>query len=160
VNESSLSEDPPTALLAALRLAVKPWLLRSLLKTAAQQTCCEVSALEPSLVDEASRVAEQQAALALDAMEELLAADVDAQRLNPLALLRAAAISAGALLAQHGITPVMRDDFEVRTFPEDHYRLVPATWLDVDPGLQEVGITWGAWKAAMVLHRRREEGLR
>jgi hypothetical protein len=94
------------------------------------------------------------------AITDLLGTDVDAQRHNPLALLRTAAIASGEVLAQHGIAPVVRDDFEVRTFPGDHYRLVPASWGDVDPSLQEAGITWGAWKAATVMHRRREEGRR
>ena len=160
VNESPISADPPSALLEALSVAVEPWLLRSLLETAARQARCDQAELDPRLVEDVCRVAQQQAARTLDALSDLLATDVDAQRHNPLALLRAAAITAGEVLSQHGITPLVRDDFEVSTFPLDHYRLVPAAWGDVDPALQEAGITWGAWKAAQVLHRRREEGRR
>jgi hypothetical protein len=160
VRESSISSDPPAALLAALTSVVELWLIRSLLETAARQLRCDLDELSPSLAEDVRQVARHQASLALDAITDLLGTDVDAQRHNPLALLRTAAIASGEVLAQHGIAPVVRDDFEVRTFPGDHYRLVPASWGDVDPSLQEAGITWGAWKAATVMHRRREEGRR
>jgi hypothetical protein len=38
--------------------------------------------------------------------------------------------------------------------------LGPATWSDVHPDLQEPGLAWGAWKAMVVLRRRRDEGRR
>ena len=53
-----------------------------------------------------------------------------------------------------------RDEFEERAFPDDVYRLSPATWSDVDPSLHEPGIIWGAYKAKTVLDRRRAEGKR
>jgi hypothetical protein len=42
---------------------------------------------------------------------------------------------------------VERDKFSRERFPDDVYDLTPATWSDVDPALQELGITWGAAKA-------------
>lgn len=146
--------------MAVLETVVEPWLHRSLLDTAARHNRCDPDHLAPDLCGAIAEEARRQAALVLPQIAELLATDVDAQRQNPLALLRAAAIAAGEVLERHGIAPVARDDFEVRAFPADHYRLVPASWVDVDPSLQDPGITWGAWKAAHVLHRRREEGLR
>jgi hypothetical protein len=160
VNESSISGDPPHVLLEMLTEVVEPWLVRMLLTTAARQSGREIGALDPELLEDLHLSAQREAERVLLEITELLNTDVDAQRQNPLALLRAAAISAGEVLARHGITPVVRDDFEVTTFPRDHYRLVPASWADVDPALQDAGIMWGAWKAAQVLHRRREEGRR
>ena len=88
----------------------------------------------------------------------LLGTDVDAQRLNPLAVLRAGTRHAHQVLAAVGMPPVERDDFAERSFPEDDYDLVPATWSDVDPSLHEVGITWGAAKAYVHKARRRDAG--
>lgn len=152
--------SPPEHLAAVLEAVVEPWLHRSLLRAAARHHRCDPDRLAPDLREAITAHARRQAAEVLPQITGLLATDVDAQRHNPLALLRSAAIAAGEVLERYGIAPVVRDDFEVRAFPTDHYRLVPASWVDVDPSLQDPGITWGAWKAAQVLHRRREEGLR
>jgi hypothetical protein len=130
------------------------------LRVAARHNRCEIEQLDEDLRSEIASEAQRQAGIVLPQVRALLATDVDEQRHNPLALLRAAAIAAGDVLQRHGVAPVVRDDFEVTAFPSDHYRLVPASWVDVDQSLQDPGITWGAWKAAQVLHRRREEGLR
>lgn len=94
------------------------------------------------------------------ALREFLALDVDDQRTNPLAVLRSAVRFPTAALREAGVPEVRRDEFEVRSFPDDVYRLSPATWNDIDESLQEPGIIWGAWKAKTVLDRRRAEGKR
>ena len=93
-------------------------------------------------------------------VRELLCADVDEQRANPLALLRRAVRYPTDVLRSAAVPPVPRDDFAERAFPDDVYDLSPATWADIDPGLQERGIVWGAAKAHVVLARRRREGKR
>ena len=90
----------------------------------------------------------------------LLRTDVDEQRANPLALLRGAVRYPTEVLRAADAPPVRRDEFAERSFPDDVYGLSPATWSDVDPGLQERGIVWGAAKAHVVLARRRREGKR
>ena len=65
-----------------------------------------------------------------------------------------------AVLRDAGVPPVRRDEFKEQAFPDDVYDLVPATWRDVDPALQEPGIVWSAWRAKTVLDRRRAEGRR
>jgi hypothetical protein len=52
---------------------------------------------------------------------------------------------------------VERDEFSRRSFPDDMFGLAPATWADVDPSLVEPGLEWGAWKAATIIGRRREQ---
>jgi hypothetical protein len=42
--------------------------------------------------------------------------------------------------------------------PHDHYAVGPLTWKDLSEDVHDAGITWGAWKAATVLTRRRAEG--
>jgi hypothetical protein len=89
---------------------------------------------------------------------ELLATDVDAQRSNPLQVLRLSTVEANNVLKNAAITPPRRDEFEVSAMPHDEYAIGPLTWLDLGETVHEAGISWGAWKAATVLTRRREEG--
>jgi len=93
-------------------------------------------------------------------LRALLATDVDEQRGNPLALLREAVRYPTEVLRCAGAPAPPRDPFAERAFPDDVYGLAPATWADVDPGLHERGIVWGAAKAHVVLARRRREGRR
>ena len=87
-------------------------------------------------------------------------ADVDEQVGNPLAILRSLVHHPTAVLRSAGASPVPRDDFDVRNFPDDVYGLSPATFADVDPALHEPGLVWGAAKAHVHLARRRREGKR
>ena len=64
------------------------------------------------------------------------------------------------VLADAGVPPIVRDEFEERAFPDDVYGLAPASFADLDPALREPGLVWGAAKAHVVLARRRAEGLR
>lgn len=89
---------------------------------------------------------------------DLLAQDVDVQRENPLHVLRRATRHATQALAAAGVPAAVRDEFEQRAMPEDAYSFGPLTWRDLSENVHEAGITWGAWKAATVLSRRRAEG--
>ena len=93
-------------------------------------------------------------------LRRLLAADIDEQAANPLELLRVVTQHAGAVLERIGVPPTPRDQFAARSFPDDVYDLMPATWADVDPRLHEPGIAWGAAKAFVHKARRRDQGLR
>ncbi len=88
----------------------------------------------------------------------LLATDVDEQRTNPLHVLRMSTTMANQKLQQLEIAPPHRDEFEIAAMPHDTYSLGPLTWKDLGEDVHEAGITWGAWKAATVLTRRRAEG--
>ena len=91
-------------------------------------------------------------------MHQLLATDIDQQRTNPLSLLRDVTHHAHEVLEELGVPPVARDEFAERSFPDDRFGLVPATWQDVDPALHEAGISWSAAKAFVFKARRRDEG--
>lgn len=91
-------------------------------------------------------------------LRSLIETDVDAQATNPLSLLRRATAHAHIVLADAGVPPIVRDEFAERTFPDDEYGLVPATWDDIDPALTEPGIGWSAAKAFLFKSRRRREG--
>jgi len=95
-----------------------------------------------------------------EAVAEVLATDIDDQRVPPLSLLRGAVRFPTAVLQAAGVPPVVRDEFAQRNFPDDVYDLTPASFADVDPALHEPGLVWGAAKAHVRLRRRRREGRR
>jgi hypothetical protein len=108
-------------------------------------------------------IAEAQSEALLTTMPELrafLELDVDQQRTNPLAVLRRAVRFPTGVLAQLGVPPIRRSEFDRETFPDDVYGLSPATWSDIDESVHDPGLFWGAWKAKTVLDRRRDEGRR
>ena len=88
-------------------------------------------------------------------LRALLSTDVDAQRANPLAILRRAVRHPTAVLRAAGVPPVDRDPHAQGLFPEDLYDLSPASFADLDASVHEPGIVWGAAKAHVILRRRR-----
>ncbi len=88
-------------------------------------------------------------------LRTLLATDVDAQRANPLAILRQAVRYPNEVLAAAGVPAVRRDAHAERLFPDDAYDLGPAAFGDLHPSVHEPGLVWGAAKAHVILARRR-----
>lgn len=88
----------------------------------------------------------------------LLLTDVDNQKSNPLHVLRQSTKFLTSALRVEGVPVAVRDEFDVQAMPHDVYSLGPLTWRDISDNVHEAGITWGAWKAATVLTRRRSEG--
>jgi len=88
-------------------------------------------------------------------LRRLLAADVDRQWANPLALVRRAVRFPTEVLDAAGVPPVVREEYDEAHFPDDVYGLTPRTFTDLDPSLRDVSILWGATKAraSMVRHR-------
>ena len=141
-------EQYPAALFDAVAACFNEWLTNSIVERAfgaiAQEKIKEI-------VDESSRTA-------LENLYEFLSVDVDEQRTNPLHILRQSTRLANELLSAAEIVPPVRDEFETSAMPHDVYRIGPLTWRDLGEEVHEAGITWGAWKAATVLSRRRDEG--
>jgi len=103
---------------------------------------------------DAATSAGQDAAAAIAAeLRALLAADVDDQHENPLAVVRGAVAWPTAVLRDAGVAPVERDDFSRAHFPDDDYDLTPMTWADLDEALVERGVLWGAIKAHVHMKR-------
>lgn len=92
-----------------------------------------------------------------DNLRELLSLDVLEQRSNPLAIFRQATRPISDLLKTVGCAPVVRDEFDERSFPDDIFGLSPATWVDIDEMMVEPGIEWGAWKAATIMMRKKKQ---
>jgi hypothetical protein len=119
-----------------------------------------VDALLPADVPGRDRVMERARAAGRRAGEDvagtlhiLLAADVDAQRSTPLAVVRGAVSYPTEVLREAGVAPVPRDPFVSERFPDDPYGLTPASLQTLRPDLGELAIAWGAAKA--MAHRRR-----
>lgn len=92
-------------------------------------------------------------------LADLLATDVDIQNINPLQVLRDSTKVVADAMLKVGIPLPQRDQFEVRAMPNDIYAIGPLTWRDLGEDVHDAGITWGAWKAAVILSRRRDEGM-
>jgi len=115
----------------------------------------------PGAVVAAARAAGSAAVADVEApLRALLAEDPDAQRANPLALVRQAVARPAGVLRAAGVPPVVRDPQAERLFPEDDYDLTPGGFADLDPSVHEPGLVWGAAKAHVILRRRRAEGRR
>ena len=145
---------PARELLTVAGEVTGPWIRRSLLGAAAAHD------VDASVWTDLDDTVDASAVDLLARLETLLATDVDEQRTNPLSLYRSVIADASSLLGRHGIPEPAADSFAAEHFPDDPYRLGPATWSDVDETLHVPGLTWGAWKAMTVLQRRRDEGRR
>lgn len=153
VSDGELSEYSQR-LFDACVVAVPEWITNRI-----HNVCLMSSGIIPEIVTtKVAGVAQAtQAQVQIDLMA-LLSVDVDAQRTNPLQVLRGSTLMATALLIEAGIPPAQRDEFEVRSMPDDMFALGPLTWRDLGDDVHDAGIEWGAWKAAMIISRRREEG--
>ncbi|MEQ1788536.1 MAG: hypothetical protein ABL966_15895 [Acidimicrobiales bacterium] len=109
----------------------------------------------PEVRERAQRAGEQALAEVAPSLRSLLATDVDAQRSNPLAILRTAGRHPTGVLEGAGVPAVVRDAQAEALFPADLYDLGPASFADLHPAVHEPGLHWGAAKAHVILRRRR-----
>ena len=140
----------------AVEAAVPGWVERSARRVLDAQGIAVDDELAARLADAGRRARDA----AVPRVRAVLEADVDARAGTPLAVLRQAVPIVTEVLRAAGARPVARDEFAVRSFPDDLYDLSPAAFADVDPALHEPGLVWGAAKAHVHLARRRREGKR
>ncbi len=147
-------EPYPQELFDAVMDAISGWVQGRIVEiaTAEYGTCPE------TLLASLSEVGGATADIVANDLAQLLSTDVDAQKSNPLQVLRSSTSAATDALRKANVSAVRRDEFEVRAMPNDVYAIGPLTWRDLGEAVHEAGITWGAWKAAVVLSRRRDEG--
>jgi hypothetical protein len=150
-----LLEEHPRALFEAVSAVFRGWLReRAVCITGAAGRT--LTATEEKNLD---AVIESAVDRGRDALCALLATDVDEQRSNPLQVLRSATLPVTEFLTSLGVPAAKRDEFESRAMPDDVFAFGPLAWVDMGEDVHERGITWGAWKAATVLTRRRGEGV-
>ncbi len=136
----------------AVEAAIVGWVVRSVLQRWTQHHGGE----PPTTLLVTAREAGERARTELvPELRTLLGTDVDAQRTNPLAVLRRAVVYPTGVLVAAGVPPVGRDPQAVELFPDDPYDLTPAAFGDLHRSVHEPGLVWGAAKAHVVLRRRR-----
>ncbi len=143
-----------TSLVDAVALVVPAWIER-LVGDRVRAWAGDVS---PEVAAAAAAAGAAAAADVVPRMRSLVETDLDRQRTNPLSLLRDTTRFAHDVLEALDVPAPPRDAFSQRSFPDDVYGLVPASWEEVDPALHEIGLTWGAAKAFVFKARRRAEG--
>ena len=144
--DTTTLEPYAAALMAAVESAAPQWIRRRL-NEIADGSPVDIDGVVPRVVRDMT-----------SELFALLQSDVDEQRDNPLHVLRRATRSASQALLAAGVAVPVRDEFEVRAMPDDIYAIGPLTWRDLSDEVHDAGISWGAWKAATVLSRRRDEG--
>lgn len=87
-------------------------------------------------------------------LEDLVGEDPLGQRATPLEVVRGAVREPSRVLADAGVPPVVRDEFEERSFPDDRYGLAPHTFADLDDDLGPLQLVWGLAKATVVSRAR------
>jgi len=92
-----------------------------------------------------------------DELTRLVATDPAAQRVTPLEVVRGGIREPTVVLADAGVPPVARDEFEERSFPNDRYGLTPRTFADLgDDDLGPLHLVWGFAKAESLRAARDE----
>jgi hypothetical protein len=138
-----------TRLLETMHVITEPWLRSLVERVVTEQN------LGPKVdLDRMERAISDCRHDLLDRLGELLVEEAWEQRRNPLDLVRRATTGLTTELLVAGARPVARDEFKERSFPDDVLDLAPATWSDVHPDLHDVGLEWGAWKAAAIMTYR------
>jgi hypothetical protein len=87
-------------------------------------------------------------------LRALFATDAAAQRTTPLEIVRTLRSEATAVLTEAGVPPVARDPYDVRSFPDDRYGIVPRSLADLgDDELGPMLMAWGLGKARVLRAR-------
>ena len=156
VNQPDASELEPYAgdLYQAVARAIPRWISTQIAEIAS----LSIDETSPEFQSALADVTERTHQVATQNLLSLLATDVDAQQSNPLHVLRASTSFATQMLQSFGVEPARRDEYEVRAMPGDVFSIGPLTWRDLGEEVHDAGISWGAWKAATILTRRRADG--
>jgi hypothetical protein len=149
-----VSQTYSRALLDAVIAGTPAWIDHAMSSVIVAQRG-EVTAQDRRIIDSAVESVVRTVRMRLS---QLLAQDVDAQGMNPLAVLRGSTSAATEALREMGLHEVQRDEYERSALPDDDYSIGPLTWRDLGDDVHEAGINWGAWKAATIRLRRSDEG--
>jgi hypothetical protein len=107
----------------------------------------------PDVAELAKAAGREAAASVAEPLRALVSAGVDDQWTTPLALVRPVVVFATEVLEKAGVPPVVRDEFQVRRFPDDLYGLTPSSLVVLGDEVGVLALAWGATKAAAHLRR-------
>jgi hypothetical protein len=141
------------AIVAGVARDVPGWVVANVTRLLEAWGRADAAALARAL--DAAPDAGRQAALRVGAsLELLLATDPSEQRATPLEIVRTVYREPTEILAAAAVPPVVRDAFDERAWPEDHYDLVPRTLGDLgDADLGPLHLAWGMAKATVIRAR-------
>lgn len=157
--EVEIARDELRRAIAELRgdvgRAVREWVIQSV------RRMLEASGAGDDVVPEALERAESEArAATATAMQDLSSLDAESAlrpgSRGPLECIVALYPHPTRVLEEAGIPPVVRDEFEVRHFPDDVYGLRIRSFADLPGGdrLTELHVRWGVAKAALLRRSR------
>lgn len=138
------------ALIDAVEEAIGPWVSQAVARR-------HPGPLPDEVIEAAHQAGLQARAEVGERLRQLLALDIDDQWTNPLSVIRTVVRYPTQVLAVAGVPPIDRDRESTGLNPDDVYDLVPAAFADLGPEVHEPGLVWGAAKAHLHLHRRRDE---
>jgi hypothetical protein len=102
-------------------------------------------------IEQARTAGAQGAARVAGELRALFALPPAAQRATPLEIVRSLRWEATAVLAGAGIPEVERDAYEIRSFPDDVYGIVPKAVAELgDEDLGGALLAWGIGKARTI----------
>jgi hypothetical protein len=139
---------------AVERLAAA-WVVRAVQSVVDAWGRLEVAARDDAL-GRAQRAGSDAAARVTGELRALFACDPADQRTTPLQVVRTLRHEATAVLRDAGVPEVDRDVFEVRSFPDDVYGIVPRSLADLDPTDEDLAPTllaWGVGKSTVLRAR-------
>jgi hypothetical protein len=112
------------------------------------------AAARATTIAEAQAAGARAAARVAGELRALFALDAVAQAVTPLQVVRSLRREATEVLAAAGIPEVERDRYDVQSFPDDLYGIVPKAITDLgDEDLGGALLAWGIGKARAVRER-------
>jgi hypothetical protein len=106
------------------------------------------------VLDDARSAGDRAAARVVTELDALFALPALEQRSTPLAIVRTLRFEATDVLRTVGVPEVVRDEYEIRAFPDDIYGIVPKAITELgDEDLGGALLAWGIGKARAIRER-------
>jgi hypothetical protein len=150
---AALMEEAGDVIVAGVDRLAAGWVVRSVSQIV--DAWGRLDAGDRAEVLEAARISGAAAAARVVAeLRTFFATDPAQQRTTPLAIVRSLRREATEVLSAAGIPGVERDEFEIRSFPDDEYALVPHSLADLgDAELAPMLMVWGIGKSKAIRGR-------
>jgi hypothetical protein len=151
----SMMDDAAARILDAVERQAGPWVEGTVRSVIDAWGRLDAAARDGALV-QARAAGAAAASRVADELRHLFALDPAAQRSTPLAVVRSLSVEATEVLEAAGVPAVERDEFEVRSFPDDRYGIVPRSLGDLDRADDDLAallMVWGVGKATVLRAR-------
>jgi hypothetical protein len=149
-----LMEQAGDAIVAGVDRLAADWVVASVLRIGDAWGAFDDA--QRDALRESARVAGAAAAARVGGeLRVFFATDPAKQRTTPLEIVRSLRREATEVLRRAGVPGVERDRYEIRSFPDDDYGLVPHSLSDLgDDGLGPMLMVWGVGKSKAIRARQ------